>query len=418
MTKPEAFPDSTLGLAAERIDPHALTIVETLRDAGHEAYIVGGGVRDLLLDTRPKDFDVATSAHPEAVRKLFRRSRLIGRRFPIVHVLFGRDYIEVTTFRAQTGEARQVHEESGRILRDSSFGTLAEDALRRDFTVNALYYDPLERRVLDFTAGLDDLKARRLRLIGDPETRYREDPVRMLRALRFAAKLGFEIDEGTAAPLEGLASLLTDIPPARLFEEVCKLFLGGHAESTFKVLRRYGLFGELFPLSQEVLEADKEGILEQFVLGALASTDTRIRSGQPVMIAFLLAAFLWPPISRYAHWLQQEERMGEATAIQRAGSVVLGESRQHVSIPQRFATPLREIIQLQTRFRFRHGKRAESLLAHPRFRAAWDFLKLRAEAGDADPELAEFWGRVQDADEEERRKLLAPPRRGKKRRRR
>jgi len=211
---------------------------------------------------------------------------------------------------------------------------------------------------------------------------------------------------------------LADIPAARLFEEVCKLFLGGHAESTFKVLRRYGLFGELFPLSQEVLEADKEGILEQFVIGALASTDTRIRSGQPVMIAFLLAAFLWPPISRYAHWLQKEERMGDATAIQRAGSVVLGESRQHVSIPQRFATPLREIIQLQTRFRFRHGKRAESLLAHPRFRAAWDFLKLRAEAGDADPELVEFWGQAQDANEEERRKLLAPPRRNRKRRRR
>ena len=418
MTTPEAFPESTLGLTTERIDPHALTIVETLRDAGHEAYIVGGGVRDLLLDTRPKDFDIATSAHPEAVRKLFRRSRLIGRRFPIVHVMFGREFIEVTTFRAQTGEARQVHEESGRILRDSSFGTLSEDAMRRDFTVNALYYDPAERQVLDFTAGLDDLKARRLRLIGDPETRYREDPVRMLRALRFAAKLGFEIDEGTAAPLKELGGLLADIPPARLFEEVCKLFLGGHAESTFHVLRRHGLFGVLFPLSQEVLDADKEGVLDRFVAGALASTDARVRAGEPVMIGFLLAAFLWPPISRYAHWLQQEERMGEATAIQRAGAVVLGESRQRVSIPQRFALPLREIVQLQTRFRFRHGKRAESLLEHKRFRAAYDFLKLRAEAGDADPELAAFWEQVQDAHGEERRKLLAAPRRGKNRRRR
>lgn len=412
MTTPEAVPDSTLGLAAERIDPHALTIVETLRDAGHEAYIVGGGVRDLLLDARPKDFDVATSAHPEAVRKLFRRARLIGRRFPIVHVLFGREFIEVTTFRAQTGEARQVHEESGRILRDSSFGTLAEDALRRDFTVNALYYDPLERQVLDFTSGLEDLRGRKLRLIGDPETRYREDPVRMLRALRFAAKLGFDIEPGTEAPLREMASLLTDIPPARLFEEVCKLFLGGHAEATFRKLRQYGLFGELFPLSQEVLDAETDGVLERFVAGALASTDRRVKSGEPVMIGFLLAAFLWPPISRYAHWLHEQDRMGEASAVQRAASVVLGESRQRVSIPQRFALPMREIIQLQTRFRFRHGKRAESLLEHQRFRAAWDFLRLRADAGDADPELADFWEQAYNAQGEERRKLLASQRRG------
>lgn len=417
MTTPEAVPDSTLGLAANRIDPHALTIVETLRDAGHEAYIVGGGVRDLLLDARPKDFDVATSAHPEAVRKLFRRARLIGRRFPIVHVLFGREYIEVTTFRAQTGAARQVHE-SGRILRDSSFGTLSEDALRRDFTVNALYYDPFERQVLDFTSGLEDLRERKLRLIGNPETRYREDPVRMLRALRFAAKLGFDIERETEAPLADLASLLTDIPPARLFEEVCKLFLGGHAEATFRKLRRYGLFGELFPLSQEVLDAESDGVLEKFICGALASTDRRVKAGEPVMIGFLLAAFLWPPISRYAHWLRHEEHMGEASAVQRASSVILGESRQRVSIPQRIAMPLREVIQLQTRFRFRHGKRAESLLEHKRFRAAFDFLRLRAEAGDADQELVDFWEQVQNAGGEERRKLLMPPRGGNRRKRR
>ena len=256
MTKPEAFPDSTLGLAAERIDPHALTIVETLRDAGHEAYIVGGGVRDLLLDTRPKDFDVATSAHPEAVRKLFRRSRLIGRRFPIVHVMFGRDFIEVTTFRAQTGEARQVHEESGRILRDSSFGTLAEDALRRDFTVNALYYDPLAREVLDFTAGMGDLQARRLRLIGDPETRYREDPVRMLRAARLAAKLDFDIHPSASEPFAELAPLLGQVAPARLFDESLKLFMAGHALKSFRTLRRHGLLAPLFPATARALDGE------------------------------------------------------------------------------------------------------------------------------------------------------------------
>jgi len=406
----------TLGLAADRIDPNALTIVETLRDAGHEAYIVGGGVRDLLLDARPKDFDVATSAHPEAVRKLFRRSRLIGRRFPIVHVLFGRDFIEVTTFRAQSGAARQVHE-SGRILRDSSFGSLAEDAVRRDFTVNALYYDPVAGSVLDFTNGLVDIRARLLRLIGDPETRYREDPVRMLRAARFAAKLGFELEEQTAAPLAELSALLADIPPARLFEEVCKLFLGGHAAVTFKALRRHGMFGALFPLSEEVLAADPDGPLEHFVIAALSNTDARVQAGEPVTIAFLLAAFLWPPISRYAQWLEQEEGMGEAAAVQRASAVVLGEAKQRVTIPQRFALPLRDIVQLQTRFRFRHGKRAESLLAHPRFRAAYDFLKLRAEAGDAEPVLAEFWEQVQSAGGEERRRMLAPPPRNRKKKR-
>lgn len=413
MSTPEAVHDETLGLTSERIDPNALTIIETLRDAGHEAYIVGGGVRDLLLDARPKDFDVATSAHPEAVRKLFRRSRLIGRRFPIVHVLFGRDFIEVTTFRAQSGAARQVHE-SGRILRDSSFGSLAEDAVRRDFTVNALYYDPLDRKVLDFTNGLADVRARRLRLIGEPDTRYREDPVRMLRAVRFAAKLDFELDEQTAEPLAGLASLLADIPPARLFEEVCKLFLSGYAGATFAGLRRHGMFGSLFPLSEEVLAADTGGTLTRFVAGALDSTDARVRNDEPVTIAFLLAAFLWPPTSRYAQWLEQEEGMGEAAAVQRAIAVVLGESKQRVSIPQRFAMPVRDIVQLQTRFRYRHGKRAESLLAHPRFRAAYDFLKLRADAGDADPALAEFWDQVQRASGEERRKLLAPRHRNRK----
>ncbi len=414
MTTPAAVPEEEVGLAAHRIDSRALSIVDTLAEAGHEAYVVGGGVRDLLLDTRPKDFDIATSAHPDQVRALFRRARLIGRRFPIVHVLFGRDFVEVTTFRALEGDERHV-DESGRILRDSSYGTLAEDALRRDFSVNALYYDPRGREVLDFTGGIADLRARLIRLIGSPSARYREDPVRMLRAVRFAAKLGFALHSDTEAPLVDLAPLLADIPPARLFEEFGKLFMTGHAVTTFSALRRHGLFGHLFPLTEEVLAAEPESPSTRFVESALASTDSRVASGEPVTPAFLLAAFLWPPASRYAAWLQKEG-MGESSALQRASSVVLSESKKRVTIPQRFAQPLREILQLQTRFRYRHGRRAEALLGHPRFRAAYDFLKLRAEVGDADPGLLEFWTRVQAADPSERKTLLAPGRRRGRRR--
>jgi poly(A) polymerase len=415
LSTPAAVPEEEVRLAADRIDSRALEIVRTLSGAGYEAYIVGGGVRDLLLGERPKDFDIATSAKPEEVRRLFRRARLIGRRFPIVHVLFGRDFVEVTTFRALEGEERLLHE-SGRILRDSTYGTLAEDALRRDFTVNALYYDPQERKVLDFADGLADLNARILRLIGVPEVRYREDPVRMLRAVRFASKLDFTIDAETEAPIKELASLLADIAPARLFEEYPKLFLGGAALRTFRTLRRYGLFGQLFPLTDEVLDAQPGGSSARFVEAALANTDTRVAAGESVTPAFLLAVFMWPPVERYADWLGREG-VGEATAVQRAASVILGESAKRMTVPRRFAQPLREILQLQSRFRYRHGKRAERLLAHPRFRAAYDFLKFRSQAGDVDPALVEFWTGVQAAAPEQRNALFTQRRRHNPRRR-
>ncbi|HEX5313478.1 MAG TPA: polynucleotide adenylyltransferase PcnB [Gammaproteobacteria bacterium] len=406
MATPAAVPEGDVGFAAQRIDSRALDIVRTLIEAGYEAYVVGGGVRDILLDERPKDFDIATAARPEEIRKLFRRARVIGRRFPIVHVFWGRDYVEVTTFRALAGEDRQIHA-SGRILRDSTYGTLAEDALRRDFTINALYYDPRSRQVLDFTGGLADIEGRLIRLIGDARQRYREDPVRMLRALRFAAKLDFSLEAETEAPIREMAPLLGDIAAARLFEEFGKLFLTGHALATFRLLRRYSLFGELFPLAEEVLAADGAGPFPRFVESALASTDERAAAGESVTHAFLLAALLWPPVARYAAWLAREG-MGEATAVQRATSVVLGEAAKRVTVPRRIAQPLREILQLQTRFRYRHGKRAESLFAHPRFRAAWEFLRLRAAAGDGDPALAEFWTRAQASDAEGRRKLFSP----------
>jgi poly(A) polymerase len=408
----------TLGLDPKRMDSRALEVVEALVAAGHEAYVVGGGVRDLLLGAAPKDFDVATSATPTEIRNCFRRARPIGRRFPIVHVLFGRDFVEVTTFRALESEERLLHE-SGRILHDSSYGTLAEDALRRDFTVNALYYDWAGKRVLDFCDGLADVAARKIRLIGDPATRYREDPVRMVRALRFAAKLDFTLDPATEAPLLELAPLLADIPPARLFEEFGKLFLTGKARATYRLLREHGLFAELFPLTAEVCAANSqvtfEGAAMRFIEAALADTDARVAAGDSVTAAFLLAAFLWPPVARYADWLEAEG-MGEATAVQCALSVIIGESAKRMSIPRRFSLPLREIAQLQTRFRYRHGKRAQALLDHPRFRAAFDFLRLRVETGDAPSEPLEFWRRVQRADAAERRRLLAPTgaRRGKK----
>lgn len=406
METPEAVSEQTLELQAERMDDRALRVVKTLGEAGYEAYIVGGGVRDLLLGARPKDFDVATSAEPGEVRKCFRRARLIGRRFPIVHVLFGRDFVEVTTFRALQSEERRLHE-SGRILHDSSYGSLGEDALRRDFTINALYYDPAKRQVLDFCGGLADVESHTIRLIGDPATRYREDPVRMLRALRFAAKLDFKLAPDTEAPLRKLAPLLADIPPARLFEEFGKLFMTGHAVKTYRLLVRYGLFAQLFPLTDEVRAIEPDGSQARFIEAALADTDARVARGDPVTPAFVLAAFLWPPARRYASWLH-EDGMGEATAVQRALAVVRAETSKRVSIPRRFGMPLREIVQLQTRFRYRHGKRAFKLLEHPRFRAARDFLKLRVEAGDAEAESLAFWDEVLEADEDARRKLLAP----------
>ncbi len=402
---PTAVSARALGLAANRMDRRALEVVDTLSRAGYEAYVVGGGVRDLLLGVRPKDFDVATSAEPDDIRRCFRRARPIGRRFPIVHVLFGRDYVEVTTFRALESADRLTHE-SGRILRDSSYGTLAEDAIRRDFTINALYYDPAEQRVLDFCDGLADIESRRIRLIGDPATRYREDPVRMLRALRFAAKLGFELDPATAAPIGELAPLLADIAPARLFEEFGKLFLAGKALATYRLLVRHRLFGQLFPLTEEVREAAPDAPAASFVEAALADTDARIAAGDSATASFLLAAFLWLPVRRYASWLHGTGA-GEAAAMQRAMAVVLGESAQRIVIPRRFAAPMREIVQLQTRFRYRHGKRAQRLLQHPRFRAAFDFMRLRVEAGDAPAEPLEFWSRVQKADADGQRRLLA-----------
>ena len=374
-----------------------------LKSAGFAAHLVGGGVRDLLLGREPKDFDVATDARPEQVKEVFRNCRLIGRRFRLAHVQFGREIIEVATFRAgQNGEvegsdARQSEE--GMLLRDNVYGTIEQDALRRDFSVNALYYNIADFSIIDFAGGVEDLERGVLRLLGDPETRYREDPVRMLRAVRFAAKLGFRIDPETEAPIGALAELLVDVPAARLFEEVLKMFLGGHAVACFERLRQLDLFAWLFPDTERALAQLDQDFPLTLVLQGLENTDRRVSDDKPVTPAFLFAVLLWEPVRQRAAELQAG---GDAPyqALQRASGEILSRQIESVSLPRRFSGPMQEIWSMQARFENTRGKRPKRLLAHPRFRAGYDFLLLRASAGEADPELAHWWTDFQDGSAE------------------
>jgi poly(A) polymerase len=357
-------------------------------------------VRDLMLGREPKDFDIATDARPEQVREVFRNCRLIGRRFRLAHVHFGREIIEVATFRGgQDGAEPDNHQtDEGMLLRDNVYGNIEQDALRRDFSVNALYYNIADFSIIDYAAGVDDLRSGVLRLLGDPETRYREDPVRMLRAARFAAKLGFRIAPDTEAPIGELAPLLADIPPARLFEEILKLFLGGTAVGSFEKLRHYGLFAQLFPETEDCLaQLDQEFPLT-LVLQGLENTDARVREEKPVTPAFLFAVLLWEPVRRRAEALQADG-VPAFQAIQLAAGELLGKQLQRVALPRRFSTPMQEIWSLQARFSNTRGKRPQRLLAHPRFRAAYDFMLLRAAAGEADPELAKWWTALQEGAE-------------------
>jgi poly(A) polymerase len=391
-------PDHNISRA--NISPNALKVLYRLREAGYDAHLVGGGVRDLLLGLEPKDFDVATDARPEEVKAVFRNCRLIGRRFRLAHVHFGREIIEVATYRgmrddSDDDEDSQDHQtEGGMLLRDNVYGSLEEDAMRRDFTINALYYNIADFSVIDYANGVADLKAGRLRLLGEPETRLREDPVRMLRAARFAAKLGFQIDPPLAHAMPEMASLLNDVPPARLFEEVLKLFMAGTAVSCFEKLRQYGLFRELFPDTEDCLAHEEHDFPLTLVLKGLESTDRRVSEGLPVTPAFLFAVLLWEPVRRIA-----EELMGQGVepgpALQQGASEVISSQAQRIAIPKRFSIPMREIWALQSRFLFTRGKRPRRLLAHPRFRAAYDFLLLRAAAGEADPAMAEWWTEAQ-----------------------
>lgn len=383
-------------VSRREISPNALRVLYRLRDGGFGGYLVGGAVRDILVGGHPKDFDIATDATPEQVRALFRNCRLIGRRFRLAHVVFGREIIEVATFRASSDDGsgdRELHE-GGRVLRDNVFGSIDEDAIRRDFTANALYYSIEDFSVRDYVGGYEDVQNRLLRLIGDPETRYREDPVRMLRAARLAAKLGFEIEAATAAPIPELASLLLESAPARLFEECLKLFLSGHAVESYLSLERYGLLPALLPESAAALTSNRNGSLRRMVLEGLKNTDARVVNDEPVSPAFLFALLLWPAYCRSLSALQMQG-VHAVEAQRRAADRVTVHQLNTIALPRRFSLPMQEIWLLQTRFQQRQRKRVHRLMAHPRFRAAFDFLVLRLAASPDHVDDVTFWREVQ-----------------------
>ena len=401
------------GLAAGTITPAAAKVCSVLRDGGFSAYVVGGAVRDLLLGIEPKDFDVATDARPEQVKPLFRRALIIGRRFRLVHVMLGPDTVEVSTFRSADPDSSEK-DEHGRVLRDNVYGTQQDDARRRDFTVNALYYDPLTEEIVDFHGGLADLKKRVLRVIGDPQTRYREDPVRMLRAVRLGAKLGLTLDAATRAPIAEMAPLMERVPPARLFDEMLKLLLSGHASACLRQLREVGLHKGLLPLLDVILE---QPLGERFVTLALAQTDQRVLDERPVSPAFLFAALLWHEV--LAAWKARQSR-GERMipALETAMDEVLDTQCAKLAITRKLTATMREVWAMQPRFEQRSGQRAYRLIEAPRFRMAYDFLALRAASGEVPADLEAWWRAFQSADDESRKAMLLPDTGPRKRRRR
>lgn len=364
--------------------------------------MVGGSVRDLLLHKAPKDFDVATNATPNQIRQLFRNARIIGRRFKLVHVLYYREVIEVATFRSQGNQDTRVNDH-GMVVHDNAFGTLEEDAWRRDFTVNSLYYQHSDSCIVDFTGGVNDIQQRLIRMIGHPQTRYKEDPVRMLRAIRFSAKLHFDIEATTAEGIHELNHLIAQVSSSRLFEEMIKLYHCGEAESAQKMLEKYGLFQHLFPLTAQLLNTKYP--VNALTVFALESTDSRIRENKPVTPAFIYATMLWFPMIAQAEKLETEGA-DPLPALEQAMSWVLSEQNKVITIPKRHAQIMREIWLLQYRFTRRTGNRASQLLTHPRFRAAYDFLALRAFAGDASMALVEWWTTYQEADTAEQEKMV------------
>ena len=422
------LPPEVHGIDARLVDDRAVQVVTTLQNAGFQAYVVGGAVRDLLVGRRPKDFDVATDATPEQVKGLFRRAFIIGRRFRIVHVIFGRgrehEVIEVSTFRAYLdpaaadavqGNERTAKSElagmshavdsSGRVLRDNVWGPQIEDAARRDFTINALYYDPVTQVVVDYHEGLKDLRARLLRMIGDPDARFREDPVRLLRVVRFTAKLGFDIDAGTRKAMPATRALLANVPASRLFDEMVKLLQTGHALASLEAIRRFELHG-VFPILDVVLDQDPQSQAAQFVQLALADTDRRVGEDKPVAPSFLLACLLWEEVRQ--RW-SQERQAGQAPvpALQSAIDAVFDARIGDISGRGKLASDMREIWLMQPRFERRSGSGPHSLIEQPRFRAAFDFLRLRADVGEMPVEMAEWWEDFSLGDEEEREALLA-----------
>ncbi len=409
---------SEQGLRPQAISPCALRVVKTLQDNGYQAFIVGGAVRDMLLGIIPKDFDVATNATPDQIRRVIRRSRIIGRRFQIIHVPCQNEIVEVTTFRGHahaTHDTRSQTDDQGRLTRDNVFGSLDEDAARRDFSANALYYDPVHNRLLDFFGGREAVAARQLVMIGDPPQRFREDPVRLLRAIRFSAKLDFNFEARLVTPLHEMGALLDAIPDSRLFDELLKLLLSGHAAPCLRLLRQYKLHGRLLPLLDESLVNPVD---ERFMSLALDNTDERLRQQKPISQGFLLSALLWPALRR--RWDDRCQR-GEALYPALFGAIdqVLEAQRSSLPIPHRIDGGMKEIWSMQPRFLQRSGQRPLRLLEHPRFRAGFDFLVLRAASGEIEQELADWWESFQSRDAEAREAMLVPePRKTRSRRRR
>jgi len=415
--KPKVIGFAVHGIAADAISFCARRVTEALQAQGYAAFVVGGAVRDLLLGKQPKDFDVATAAHPEQVRAAFRRSRIIGRRFRLVHCMCGNETVEVATYRrGHDAEAQgEGHtDEHGRLLRDNVYGTQPDDAARRDFTINALFYDPATQEIIDYHNGVADLKKKRLRMIGDPEVRYREDPVRMLRAVRFAASYGLEIEKRTLAPIRPLAELLQNVPPARLFDEMLKLLLSGHATQCVARLRREGLHHGLLPMLDVILE---QPLGERFVMLALNGTDVRVLEGKPVSPAFLFAALLWHEVLATSKKIR-DGGMAPMPALFLAMDQVLDTQTEKLAIPRRFTSDMKELWALQQRLENRSGKRPFRVLEHPRFRAAYDFLQLRCDSGELDAELGDWWRKFQQASPHQREGMLLRETEPKRRRRR
>jgi poly(A) polymerase len=390
------------GINPQLLSPNAVRVTQALQEAGFKAFVVGGAVRDLLLGVKPKDFDVATNATPEQVKRLFRRAFIIGKRFQIVHVMFGQEIIEVTTFRGASADSSSK-DEHGRVLRDNTFGEQHEDAVRRDFTINAMYYDPASQQVLDYHNGLADIRSKTLRMIGVPEARYREDPVRLLRVVRFAAKLQFNIDPATRAPIQIMAPLINNVPAARVFDEMLKLLMSGHALPCLTQLRKEGLHHGLLPLLDVVLE---QPLGEKFVTLALAGTDERVRQGKPVSPGFLFASLLWHQVLE--KWTAYQAA-GEypIPALHLAADDVLDTQTEKLALQRKIASDMRDIWAMQPRFERRTGKSPYKLLEHVRLRAGYDFLLLRCASGEIDTEIGDWWTAFMSAEGPEREELIA-----------
>ena len=408
LSDPLVIPRDKHNISRNKISKSALKVLYRLNDAGFDAFLVGGGVRDILLGLSPKDFDIATNATPEEICKLFKNSRLIGRRFKLAHVLFGREIIEVATFRGDHNSSSSKHaakSEQGLLVRDNVYGNLEQDAFRRDFTVNALYYSVKDFTLLDHTGGLEDLQAKQMRLIGDPVTRYQEDPVRILRAIRLSCKLNLTIESKTAAPIAELSEMLEHISPARLWDECNKLFLSGYAEKTWQQLCEYDVARHLFSQTCSALAKSDSKEFYAFIQAALKSTDQRIHQKQPVTPAFLFAVFLWLPLQKLTTTLINKG-MVSYEASQKAASRVIDIQRQSIAIPKRFSIVAKEIWSLQFRLTNRKKRNIDSLIQHPKFRAAYDFLCLRALDNQELNELAKWWTDFQNGNPEERNQLI------------